>query len=92
MSGRCALREGAPDVAILRAGVLRAAGHLDLDEPRVAELAEALTGRPWHECDTADLRQVLQALQQLVERCREPHHHHAPGDRGRRGRRKRSVS
>jgi hypothetical protein len=92
MSGRRARREGAPDVATFRAGVLRAAGHLDLDEPRVAGLAEALTGHPWDECDTADLRQVLQALRQLVERCREPHPHHTAEDRSRRGRRKRGAS
>jgi hypothetical protein len=92
MSGRRALRDSAPDLASFRAGVLRAAGHLDLDEPRVAELAAALTGHPWDECDAADLRQVLQALRQLVERCREPQRDHAPGDRSRRGRRKRRAS
>ena len=92
MSGRCALREGAPDVATFRAGVLRAAGHLDLPQARVAQLAEALTGHAWEDCDTADLRQVLQALQQLVERCREPYGHHGASDRSRHGPRKRSVS
>jgi hypothetical protein len=72
--------------------VLRAAGHLDLDERRVAELAEALTGHRWEDCDSADLKQVLQALRQLVERIREPDGHHAASDRSRRGRRTRRTS
>ena len=92
MSGRRALRDSAPDLARFRAGVLRAARHLDLDEPRVAELAEALTGHRWEDCDTADLRQVLLALRQLVERIREPYGHHAASDRSCRCRRKRSAS
>ena len=62
-----AARAAHSERARLRAAVLNLGGFLGWQTHDVISFTEALTGRPWHRCDCADLEAVLEEYQTLIQ-------------------------
>jgi hypothetical protein len=57
-------------LAEYRGEVIRIGAYLGWAEPDVARFAERLTGRPWKDCQAAELGQVVGTYGELATRIR----------------------
>ena len=57
-------------LAEYRREVIRIGAYLGWSEPDVARFAERLTGRPWGDCQTAELGAVARSYAEIATRIR----------------------
>ena len=63
-------RVATPRTRRLRAGVLRLGEYIGWDAPAVERFSEAITGRPWRQCETRDFLRVIGAFAEAARRLR----------------------